>query len=374
MDLDAELTRHVRRREDGIPTISTVVGPILKTLEWVKRWVHVRDLQPVEISSSDQLVEWLRLQRARIVRSLSSSDLARLPELREVIAGPVPELPLRLKQALSRCSPPQQTALQRWLIEDRLEPSDISVLGPLLDLNTTSAFVFVAPSRHTAAFSAQLVQRDPRLTVVLAVADLSTLALLSERDTRLVNESLVRLDGPETVDISPLRDPKLPRGVGDSKNEARSFEQRIRKLTQNEAVFEYARLAWTARETSGRPGASPDAAERARSHAERLLYELLECNSETRGLFALNVKLDIQFGTRPAEVDLLSNKLSVALEVDGYYHFRDAECYRRDRRKDVLLQDYGLRVVRVLADDIVERTDEVLTFVKRALPRGPELR
>ena len=43
----------------------------------------------------------------------------------------------------------------------------------------------------------------------------------------------------------------------------------------------------------------------------------------------------------------------LAVEIDGYYHFQDADAYRRDRRKDLELQKRGFLVVRVLAEDVV---------------------
>ena len=38
------------------------------------------------------------------------------------------------------------------------------------------------------------------------------------------------------------------------------------------------------------------------------------------------------------EVDLLSAESQIAIELDGVQHLANAEAYRRDRRKDVLLQ------------------------------------
>lgn len=110
-----------------------------------------------------------------------------------------------------------------------------------------------------------------------------------------------------------------------------------------------------------------DAAELARSKAERELYRHLESRPTTRGLFAQNVKLDERFGAGPIEVDLLSQRLCLALEVDGYHHFRDAIAYRRDRKKDLLLQELGYLVVRVLATDVVEEAEHVLETIDRAV-------
>ena len=89
---------------------------------------------------------------------------------------------------------------------------------------------------------------------------------------------------------------------------------------------------------------------------------------ETAGLFELNARLDIPFGPgRMMEVDLASRALRVAVEVDGYHHFRDEAGYRRDRRKDLLLQSHGYLVVRVLAEDVVRHLEDVLASIRSAV-------
>jgi hypothetical protein len=106
----------------------------------------------------------------------------------------------------------------------------------------------------------------------------------------------------------------------------------------------------------------------ARSAAERFLFETLESLPETAGLFELNARLPFPFGPAPwVEVDLASRALRLAIEIDGYYHFQDVEAYRRDRRKDLELQSRGFWVVRVLAEDVVARLEEVLEVIRAAV-------
>jgi len=59
--------------------------------------------------------------------------------------------------------------------------------------------------------------------------------------------------------------------------------------------------------------------------------------------------------------------LAFIVEIDGYYHFRDPCSYRRDRRKDFELQQHGYLVVRVLAEDIVCRLEQVLDTILAAV-------
>ena len=57
------------------------------------------------------------------------------------------------------------------------------------------------------------------------------------------------------------------------------------------------------------------------------------------------------------------------MELDGGQHLGDADAYRRDRRKDALLQENGYRVLRFLAEDVGKRFDQVLDAILRALSR-----
>lgn len=110
--------------------------------------------------------------------------------------------------------------------------------------------------------------------------------------------------------------------------------------------------------------------DRARSASEAFLYRRLETLSETSGKFRLNVELPIPFdGWGNMEVDLLCNDARLAVELDGAQHLSDPEAYRRDRRKDFLLQQNGYFVLRFLAEDVGTHLDEVLDTILQTLAR-----
>jgi superfamily II DNA or RNA helicase/very-short-patch-repair endonuclease len=116
----------------------------------------------------------------------------------------------------------------------------------------------------------------------------------------------------------------------------------------------------------------PDAegADRARSATERFLFRRLETLPQTKGQFRLNVELDIPFdGWGRMEVDLLCARAKLAVELDGAQHLGNAEAYRKDRRKDVLLQENGYTILRFLTEDVGKRLDDVLDSILRALSR-----
>ena len=82
----------------------------------------------------------------------------------------------------------------------------------------------------------------------------------------------------------------------------------------------------------------------------------------------MNAQLPIPFDCwGRMEVDLLCEQSHIAIELDGRQHLGDAEAYRRDRRKDALLQENGYRVLRFLADDVGKCLDQVLDAILRAL-------
>ena len=57
----------------------------------------------------------------------------------------------------------------------------------------------------------------------------------------------------------------------------------------------------------------------------------------------------------------------VAIELDGAQHLGCADAYRRDRRKDRLLQENGYFVLRFLAEDVGKELDSVLDAILRVL-------
>jgi very-short-patch-repair endonuclease len=111
-----------------------------------------------------------------------------------------------------------------------------------------------------------------------------------------------------------------------------------------------------------------EGANRARSVTEAFLYRRLETLSQTAGRFRLNVELPIPFdGWGKMEVDLLCADARLAIELDGAQHLTDPEAYRRDRRKDQLLQEHGYFVLRFLAEDIGRHLDDALDAILRVL-------
>jgi hypothetical protein len=108
--------------------------------------------------------------------------------------------------------------------------------------------------------------------------------------------------------------------------------------------------------------------ERARSASEAFLFHRLESLPETTGLFRLNAKLSIPFdGWSEMEIDLFCADFKLAIEIDGPQHLSDLAAYRRDRRKDALLQESGCHVLRFLAEDLGKHLGTTLDAILRAI-------
>ncbi|MEX1119950.1 MAG: DUF559 domain-containing protein [Terrimicrobiaceae bacterium] len=78
----------------------------------------------------------------------------------------------------------------------------------------------------------------------------------------------------------------------------------------------------------------------------------LETVTATRGKFRLNATLPISFDQAGGmEVDFLCESARLVIELDGPQHLAGEEAWRRDRRKDALLQQHGYFILRFLATD-----------------------
>lgn len=147
----------------------------------------------------------------------------------------------------------------------------------------------------------------------------------------------------------------------------RDYSGSVRRLVRDGVDTPLANLfVYAARTVS----TDAEGADRARSATEAFLYRRLETLSQTQGRFRLNVALPIAFdGLGNLEVDLLCADARVAVELDGAQHLADPVAYRRDRRKDQLLQENGYLVLRFLAEDVGRELDLVLDGISRALSR-----
>ncbi|MFY0582514.1 endonuclease domain-containing protein [Cystobacter fuscus] len=240
--------------------------------------------------------------------------------------------------------------------------------SPLSDPGTVAGWL-----EQAARVCARACEGVPPLVVALQAERSALEAYLRgpESHTRaLVREGRVELTVPSAEEL-------VRRLEAQGVHKARALEAPLRQLAADGIPDEVlTRYGEAARKLEVAERES-EAADGARSEAERFLYGVLDSLPATRGLFELNAKAEFLLRGRPVEVDFLSRRLRLALEVDGYHHFRDAERYRRDRRKDLALQRHGYWVLRFLADDVVAGFEEIrdtlleVISIRRQDLRGP---
>ena len=107
---------------------------------------------------------------------------------------------------------------------------------------------------------------------------------------------------------------------------------------------------------------------RARSASEAFFFRRLQTLPALKDRFQLNATLPIPFDDRSQmEVDFLCAEKKIAIELDGPQHLGSTDAYRRDRRKDLLLQTHGYLILRFLAEDLARELDTVLDTILRMM-------
>ena len=215
-----------------------------------------------------------------------------------------------------------------------------------------------------ALFLARVAGQLPQLPLGIAVNETAYAAYCRDASESyhkaVLQESVIRLPMPDAHTVQRAIEMRL----GTLPAELSSVAEKLVQCGVDEETVEA--FARAAAATYPAPE-SEEAATAARSAAEAFLFDLLEHLPETAGRFELNLVESFHFGTRPAEIDLASRELRIAIEVDGHYHFTDASRYRRDRRKDFLLQQHGYLVLRFLAEDVVREMFHVRDVILEAV-------
>ncbi len=339
--LDA-LERHARRRLEGIATLSVLVGPPEHVLGLWNGWVQRHGLRVLVTEQADEralVLEWaeeLSRQRSLVADAEVLASLAKPADARRALF--LPDKTAYERRVLLENLPPPISTPGAWeLCRHLLEATPPPAPGCLPDVV------------H------QAITRDPAqaLQALLAIAPAGSLLALRVRTgpavfQRLRAAAALCAAAPALTVACALPPETFEDCMRQSGSRVRAMMQEGRLDLESHP----ARLA--SREPEARE------LERARSEPERFLYEQLCYRPSTAGLFALNATVDLEDGNGPREVDLLCRELRLAVEIDGFFHFRAPDGFRRDQRKNVALQRAGYLVVRYLADDVVARLEEIL--------------
>jgi Protein of unknown function (DUF559) len=411
------LALHEQRRHIGLPAVSVLAGPLGLGISCLRDWaLHHHRLLAVFEPDHQGFEAVVRAWIDRLVADRDLFDEATLwlsqrldcpaRELgRSLRTKSSVELAMFLESALPSSSATGVETACRWLL---CRAMDGAVRGDGLPAGLDASLAaYPRPwVRVLVALGALILQErqpvlalicrggdadDPeRFTRLCAAARLSTelaiaqytlsLALIVEPATwnaylerapesrvkALLRESVVPLADTPAEGIRQRLAERL-RNQAPGPDLDRSISRLIGDGASSELIGLFEAAGQALQELDAAPP-DPSQADRARSAAERFLFERLDSLPETTGLFRLNASLGFGFGSsRAVEVDLAAGSLNLVVEIDGYYHFQDPCSYRRDRRKDLGLQQHGYLVVRVLAEDVVCRLEEVLDTILAAV-------
>ena len=411
------LDRHEQRRRSGLPTVSVISGPSGLSSQALEQWAHGHGRSLAWFNGSCPRLEdvacgWV--EQAVAQEHLAEAATQWLARRIDVSAEELAQslrvsTPMELAMLLDRALPlPSATGVEtacKWVLmqsdgEGLRGPLDEGIargldsalgdhsrpwlrvlvaLGELLAPDRQPVLVLSSPKNpdepaatawieQGACLLTDLAMAQPRLSLCLLVEP-ERLQIYLEKAAESRAKALVR----ESVVTIAVRQPETSGGWPrmDLGNARSSPDQARARLVRRGATARLLSLFDEAVSAVGelRPeSCDPAEVDRARSAAERFLYEQLEALHETAGLFRLNQSLGFPFGPdRAIEVDLAATSLNLAVEIDGYYHFQNPDSYRRDRRKDLELQKHGYLVVRVLAEDVVCRLEEVLETILAAV-------
>lgn len=397
------LDRHQRRRDQSIPTISLLCGPVgLGVRRW-QNWTARRNAPVVALSTTDfgeVVYAWVRSLAA--TRDLIADAIAWLAQITEqepddlrsrIFAmtgndfewfwrslaippentGPSAVCHLLLAEVVGSPTPDRLSGRFLDLLSGDRVTADRQAIVSLAHMVPATALPTLLLSQlgandemgwllEAAGLLAQLVAAIPALPAAI-VAETTTVEVLFK--TRPLSQALTLLrEGHAPVkSIDEAELAERLRGAGVEAGATSAVRRLVSDGTSEELAAAYA-------EAARRLGPQPtlEEEEAARSAAEQFLFERLETLPATAGLFTLNEPLDFRHGRKPAEVDLHAASLRLAIELDGsYFHLHDPMAYRRDRRKDWELQRRGYLVLRFLSEDVVERLEEILDTILAAV-------
>ena len=158
----------------------------------------------------------------------------------------------------------------------------------------------------------------------------------------------------------------------DGKREVRVYDYADLQIPMLERMFNkrcstYEAVGYTILSPASATPAS-QGLELAQTTPEASLFQCLETLESTRGKFELNAELPIPFDQLASmEIAFLCREARLAIELDGPQHLADENAWRRDRHKDLLLQQHGFVILRFLASDIARNLNQILDQIQSTL-------
>lgn len=383
---------HQTRRAAGVPTVSTLAGPVgLGVREW-RRWAGRAGLAVAQVDAAG--VE--PLARAWVAEVFARADPTALAL--SWVAGRTavrPDVGRLTRYDLDQLwhtlgvDPADPAAAAAYLAlasaADGRRPDPAEFAGALaaagqparvfagvsglVPSDLPPALLVVPPGSDglTSWFGRTIRELEavavavPRLSVGVCVPtsafEAAAAADPTSRATAFAREGMIPVSG---VGVAELTDQLRAAGVGPPP--ATTLARLVADGLDPEVAAAFVDAARAVRRA-----APADAADDFRSVHERFLFEQLESLPETAGLFRPNRPLPFRHGPQAAEADLVAERLKVVVEVDGTHYHLNQPQYRRDRRKDWEYQRHGYLVLRFLAEDVVDDLEPILATILDAV-------
>jgi len=374
------------RRIQGLPTLSTLVGPVaLGVREWggwnatVPRSVltgfnltEIARTWFAQVADSHRLTEWAwdgfhrALANTGIkVQIAPGRTRYDLNQLWNQLPDRTSDASLLMYRVLAVASGPVPLSFETLEQELGVVPLLAGLCG-VVPIDEWPAILLIGRGlpddfHEAIRILKRIAVRIPLLPIAVSVsAEVWKAAAADTREIALAREGLIELSG---VTATELQAKLLVAGVAEPLPHEAIARLAAEGLDSGLAEVFVAAVAESRCTTS----AQSEAEGLHRSAAERFLFELLESMPETRGLFEPNRPLEFHHGHRSAEADMVAPWLKLVIEVDGGYYHLNPEQYRRDRRKDHAYQRHGYWVLRFLAEDVVKDSESILSTVLDAV-------
>lgn len=391
------LARHQARRALGVPTITTLVGPVALGIRAWRGWSG--PARPCAITHSTDpgtfLSEWLRAAFAgaapteRACRWLAATtgrtieaathDVERMTRYDlDVLRSSLPTDPsgpgataaflVLAERAAGHAPDPLRFVREfgaRFGTADAVART-VRAIAELYPPELVPALLLIAPTPAPGEWGLSAARALERVAVaepgvpgavVLTASEYEDLARHSgARAVALLREGFVELRGASGNQLEGRL-----RAVG-----VEPAPATVSRLTADGLDADVAD-AFVAAVRSVHEPTPDDLASDFRSVHEAFLFEQLESMPQTVGLFRPNHPLGFRHGHQAAEGDLVAESLKLVVEVDGAFYHLNPDQYRRDRRKDWLYQRHGYLVLRFLAEDVVSDLALILDTILEAV-------
>jgi very-short-patch-repair endonuclease len=339
---DTALSRHQRERErdQGATLLSVLRLPTTPAAAEVGRWAMSRHM-PLALIGAASLEDAI----GSIVQSISAARV--LQEARQAIAS----------ASGRRLDAIDASLAARTISERRKWLDELATVSPEIKV-AEWALTAYAGQRPLDVITAP-VRLEELATLLIALG--GPVAVLVASDTSSAQTLIA------TISLAAALASRFPRLPVCLAAPGPAFDEMLASASESASIAMARQGCIDVIASDQANGGAQSAVAAGRSRAERYLHDALNRDPRTRGRFALSAALPILFSGRQAEVDLYDRELALAVEVDGWHHFRDPESYRRDRRKEIVLQRAGVFVMRFLEQDVWDRLEYLIDQVADAV-------